>query len=202
MFSGDFRRHPDLEGRHAFLSASKYSWLRYTDEKLVETFNNAMNAQLGTELHELAHRLIRLGVKLPASRKTLNMYVNDSIGWRMKSEVVLAYSENIFGTADAIDFGKLPRSQIYDEFRDASKFLLRISDLKNGVTPTKIDQLLIYAALFFLEYGVKPGETLIELRIYQNDDVELYLPDTVEIVEIMDRIKRFDDLIENLKKSA
>ena len=28
----DFNRHLDLEGQHAFLGASKYHWINYTDD--------------------------------------------------------------------------------------------------------------------------------------------------------------------------
>lgn len=196
MFSGDFRRHPDLEGRHAFLSASKYAWLRYDDDKLRETYNKAMNAQLGTQLHDYAHMAIKLGRKQPNNGETLNMYINDCIGWRMRSEVVLAYSEHIFGTVDAIRFDTIPKLPDYVEWIDLGfKNLLRISDLKNGISPTKMDQLLIYACIFFLEYGVDPATTLVELRIYQNDDVELLVPSTVDLLEIMDHIEHCNGII-------
>lgn len=35
--------------------------------------------------------------------------------------------------------------------------MLRIHDLKTGISPVHMDQLLIYAALFCLEYKIKPG---------------------------------------------
>ncbi len=60
-----FIKHSELEGRHAFLSASKYHWINYSDDKMDRVFATAMAAQRGTELHDLAHKLIRLGVKLP-----------------------------------------------------------------------------------------------------------------------------------------
>lgn len=190
-----FRRHPDLEGRHAFLSASKYAWLRYNDQKLRDTFDNAMNAALGTRLHDVAKQLIELGLKQQASKKTFNMYVNDAIGFRMSPEVVLAYSPRIFGTVDAIYFGKPPRTPEFEGFR----YILRIHDLKNGVTPAKMDQLLIYAALFFLEYGVKVSEVYIELRIYQNDEIDVYVPGIEEMVEIMSHIQHCDELLERFE---
>jgi len=147
----------------------------------------AMAARRGTELHELAHNLIRLGVKLPRSEKTLNMYVNDSLGWRMTPEQVLYYSENCFGTADAISY---------------KKGLLRISDLKTGVTPTKETQLEVYAALFCLEYQFKPFELDMELRIYQNDEVRVYEADPDVIFHIMDKIITFDKRITVLRQEA
>ena len=100
----NFNRHSNLEGQHAFLGASKFHWLNYSEEKLIESYSNALAKQRGTELHEFAAQCIRLGQKLPKSKKTLNMYVNDAIGYRMSPEVVLFYSEYCFGTADAISF--------------------------------------------------------------------------------------------------
>jgi len=172
---------------HAFLSASKYSWINYDEDKLDRTFLNAMAAQRGTELHQLANDLIRLGVKLPATKKTLNLYVNDAIGFKMNPEQVLFVSENCFGTADAISF---------------KKNKLRIHDLKNGVTPTSEHQLEIYAAMFCLEYGFKPFEIEIELRIYQNDEVRIYDADPVDVDLIMRKIINFDKRITAMRMEA
>ena len=36
----NFNKHSDLEGCHAFLSASKYHWINYDDEKLVTAYEN------------------------------------------------------------------------------------------------------------------------------------------------------------------
>lgn len=132
-----FNEHSRLIGQHAFLSASKYHWINYDADKLTTAYTNFMAAQKGTELHEFAARCIALGQKLPRSKKTLNSYVNDAIGFRMTPEQVLCYSENCFGTADSICF------------RDD---ILRIHDLKTGIVPAHMEQLLIYDALFCLEY--------------------------------------------------
>lgn len=175
-----FNEHSALAGSHAFLSASKYHWLNYDDEKLVETWTRAMAAQKGTELHEFAAKAISLGVKLPRNTKTLNMYVNDAIGYRMTPEQPLVYSKNCFGTADAISF---------------SKGLLRIHDLKTGVIPAHIEQLLIYSALFCLEYDEKPAHIRAELRLYQNDAVVVHEPEAGDILRVMDKIRHFDKLI-------
>lgn len=180
----NFNRHSSLEGLHAFLGASKYHWINYDDEKLVFTYNNFMAAQKGTELHDLACRLIRNNVKLPKSKKTLNMYVNDAIGYGMTPELVLYYSDNCFGTCDAISF---------------RNNLLRIHDLKTGLTQTHMEQLLIYAALFCLEYHFNPNDISFELRIYQNDEVLYHNPTGDEILEIMEKIKHFDKLINEIK---
>ena len=73
---------------------------------------------------------------------------------------------------------------------------LRIHDLKTGKTPVHVEQLLIYAALFCLEYKVKPSEIDIELRIYQNDDILIIEPTAEDIVPIMDRIICLDKMLE------
>ena len=180
----DFKDHSRLEGQHAFLGASQYHWINYTEEKLAERYANFLATLKGTELHEFAATCIKLKQKLPRSKQTLNMYVNDAIGFRMKPEQVLYYSDNCFGTADAISFK--------DNF-------LRIHDLKTGATPASIKQLLIYAALFCLEYAIKPGSIQIELRIYQNDTVLVHNPEADEIVPIIDKIITFDKRINKMK---
>lgn len=182
-----FANHSELADKHAFLSASKYHWIRYSEEKLDETYKTALAAMKGTQLHELGSQLIRLGIKLPGNGQTLSRYVNDAIGYKMTTEQTLYYSDNAFGTADAISFR-------------ANQ--LRIHDLKTGVTPTSFNQLEIYAAFFCLEYGFKPTQIKIELRIYQNDDVSILEPDIDDVTHIMDRIITFDRQIEILKAEA
>ena len=179
-----FNDHSNLAGSHAFLSASSYHWINYSEEKLIQTYTNSMAAAKGTRLHNLAHQLIREGVKLPRTNKTLNLFVNDAIGFRMATEQILFYSFNAYGTADAISF---------------RKNVLRISDFKSGVIPANMRQLEVYTALFCLEYTVKPSDIAVELRIYQNDEIEFYVPSLDDIVFIMDKIVAFDMLIENLK---
>ena len=180
----NFNKHFNLEGRHAFLSPSGYHWIRYDDAKLEERFFNSLVAKRGTELHKLAHDLIRLGVKLPGSKKTMNQYVNDAIGYRMTPEQSLYYSDNCFGTTDAIAF---------------RKNMLRIFDLKTGETKSSIDQLQVYAALFCLEYKFKPFDIKYDLRIYQLDEVQMFDVDPVDIAYIMDRIQTFDRMINEMR---
>lgn len=180
----NFNMHSRLEGQHAFLSASKYHWINYDDEKLVNVFLRYQATQRGTALHELACRCIKLGVKLPKNNNTLNMYVNDAIGFKMETEQVLYYSDNCFGTADTISF------------RDN---LLRIHDLKSGETPASMNQLMVYAALFCLEYGFKPSEIEIELRLYQSNKVDIFSPEACDVLAIMEKIVRFDKTIEQIK---
>lgn len=180
----NWNKHSGFEGSHAFLGASKYHWVNYTEDKLIEAYTRYTAAQRGTILHEYAAQSIRLGQKLPRSKKTLNMYVNDAIGFRMKPEQVLYYSDNCFGTADAICF---------------RNGMLRIHDLKTGIIPAHIEQLLIYAALFCLEYKVKPAEIEMELRIYQNDEILVHSPEVDEVVPVIDKIITFDKLLNRIK---
>jgi hypothetical protein len=181
----NFNNHLNLEGQHAFLGASKYHWINYDESKVAESYSKFLATQKGTVLHEFAAQCIRLGQKLPKSQKTLNMYVNDAIGFKMVPEQVLFYSENCFGTADAISF---------------RENRLRIHDLKTGVIPAHMEQLMIYAALFCLEYKVKPGEIEIELRLYQNNEILYHTPTAEEIVPIIDKIITFDKIINKIKE--
>lgn len=180
----NFNQHYNLQGKHAFLGASKFHWINYTDEKLIESYTRSQAVLRGTMLHDFAAQCISLGQKLPRSPKTLNMYVNDAIGYRMTPELVLYHSDNCFGTADALSF---------------RNGLLRIHDLKTGVTPAHMEQLMIYAALFCLEYKVKPSEIDMELRIYQSDEILHHEPEPEEIMEIVDKIIAFDKLINRIK---
>lgn len=182
-----FNDHRALEGMHATLGASKYHWVNYDDDHFVEVYKAQLAAQRGTEMHELAERLIRMKIRLPRNHQTLSMHVNDAIGFRMQPEVILFYSPNAFGTADAISF-------------DEHKKFLRIHDLKTGVHPCKFDQLYIYAALFCLEYGYAPGDITTEFRIYQNDETIIDDSDNTEVIaHIMDKIVHFDDMIEQMR---
>lgn len=181
----NFQKHSKFEGQHAFLGASKYHWINYDEKKIAEYYTNFLAKEKGTKLHEFAAQCIRLGQKLPRSKKTLNLYVNDAIGFRMTPEQVLYYSDNCFGTADAISFR--------DNF-------LRIHDYKSGYIPAHMEQLLIYTALFCLEYRYKPSEIDIELRIYQSDDILIHNPCAEEIEPIIDKIVAFDKIISKLKE--
>lgn len=180
-----FNKHTNLEGCHAPFGASKSSWLRYDDKKVVEVYRNMQAAEMGTRLHEWAKSTIDLGIKQPRSKKTIYSYVNDAIGFKMDTEVVLFYSERFFGTADAISF----RNNV-----------LRIHDLKTGTRPVHIEQLEIYAALFCLEYRIKPTDIKIELRVYQNDEILVHDPESEEILAIMDKIIHTDKILMNIEE--
>lgn len=181
----NWNKHSDLKGTHAPLGASNYHWLADDDSKLKDRYVSLLAKEKGTRLHELAEQMILNGIKAENNGKTFNMYVNDAIGFDMRPEQVLYYSDNIYGTADAIKF---------------SHNLLRIHDLKTGVkTPASELQLYIYAALFCLEQNKKPGKIDFELRIYQNDDIRIYHPTVEEIAPIMDKIVWADKVIESIK---
>lgn len=180
-----FNTYSELAGKHAILSASKYHWINYDDEKMMRVFRTMSAAAQGTELHDLAAKLIKLRVKLKSDGTTLSMYVNDAIGYKMHAEQILFYSPNAFGTADAVQYRRNK---------------LRIHDLKTGNTKTSEWQLIVYAALFCLEYGMKPHEMQIELRIYQNDEVQVWDDIEPEIyLRVMDKIVTFDKLINQMR---
>lgn len=181
----NFNRHLNLEGLHAPFSPSQSSWLRYDNAKALDFYANKKAADMGTRLHAWAKETIDLGIKQPRSNKTLSAYVNDAIGFRMSTEVVLYYSPRFFGTADAISF---------------KNGILRIHDLKTGKIgkiESHLEQLEIYAALFCLEYKVKPADIAMELRVYKNDEVICHAPDPDSIVQIMNKIISLDKTVEN-----
>ena len=201
--------HSKLAGTHAFLSASQSSWRNKNAEELIDAKKNSFSQQIGTLLHAYAADCIKYkeklrksderGVKFDLMRKgipeyaidmhriypTFMSYVNDAVGYGLNPEMVLYYSNECYGTADAIDMdGKL----------------LRIHDLKTGVKPAKMDQLMVYAGLFFLEYGVNPGAIQTELRIYQMNEVLVYEPDVDELREVMDDIVEKDRIIKAMNE--
>lgn len=201
--------HKNLEGMHAFLGGSKYQWLNWDDETFEQRFFSQYSTQIGTAIHELAHDCIVSGTRLgkfdlhliditlfhanipnqaydsKAILYNLLPFVNDAIGYRMSSEVVLYYNYYCFGTADAITFNEKHN-------------ILRIHDLKTGTSQAHMEQLLIYAALFCLEYHKNPEKFNTELRIYQNAEIATYIPEPGEIKSIMDLIVNRGDYISEL----
>lgn len=174
------------DGEHAFLGASNHAWYNYDDEKLVRIFINKLASSRGTALHDLACKLIKMKVKLPENGSTLSLYVNDAIDFGLRPEEKLFYSKFAYGTADGINF---------------TDGVLRISDLKTGKTKVTFLQLMIYAALFFLcypEISLKMVKR-IELRIYQSNDVQLETPGIDDILPVMDKIKRYSRILEDLE---
>jgi hypothetical protein len=183
----NFAKHSNLEGLHAPFSPSKSSWLRYDEEKALTVYRNMQAKEIGSRLHAWAKETIDLGIKQPRSKKTLYAYVNDAIGFKMSTEVVLYYSDYFFGTADAICF---------------RNNFLRIHDLKTGKHEASMEQLEIYAALFCLEYRVKPNELDgCELRLYQSDEVICHVPDPKDILAIMNKIVQLNKALEQFNYS-
>ena len=204
-----FNTHSNLKGQHAILGASNYHWLNYDDDKLFKRYLSSYSTVVGTALHELAEEHISQGLRLTKSDKkhvlfwlrykgipsnvinvnriydNLMAYVNDAIGYSMTPEVILYYSDNCFGTTDAIKF---------------ENNVLRIHDYKSGETPAHMEQLEIYASLFCLEYGYKPSDISIELRLYQGEEVLVHEPDPESISNIIEKIIYFDKKIEELKE--
>lgn len=175
----------DKRGKHAFLAPSNYHWVNYTPEKLISRYENHQQAQLGVQLHEFAELAIRLKQRQPSTSATLNAFINDAIGFQLEPEVVLYYSENCFGTVDAIGYKEETET-------------LRIHDLKTGISPTSIVQLEVYAALFCLQMALKPDTMTIVLRIYQGDEIveSIALPGVIS--RIMQTIRDFDRIIMSL----
>lgn len=213
----NFIRHSDLEGKHAFLSASQWRWLNDDKEDLIRRLCSYYAKDIGTILHEIAAKHIKYRIKVNRYDKknimlellahgipgvvidnidfddifeNFMVYVNDGVGFKMHPEVVLFYSENAFGTADAIKY-------------DENEQFLRIHDYKSGSTPAKMEQLLIYAALFCLEYRIKPMSLSgIELRIYQSNEVIYHNPELDEIAPVIDKIVTFDKFLKQVRQEG
>lgn len=207
-----FEKHSNLSGLHAPFSASQPYWLGQDFETNKKRYISRWIPTVGTVSHAFAETMITRRIKLSKSdlkmyklylldnkvqcipyyivdnldlhNRLLNLipYINDAIGFRMTAEQILYYSDRWFGTSDAISF--------FDNF-------LRIFDLKTGKNG-KMEQLMIYAALFCLEYRIKPGTIGMELRLYQNNEVIVHNPTAEDILPIMDQIKTQDKLFEKM----
>lgn len=208
----NFNDHSKLAGKHAAFGASQSYWLNKDDDSIIESYINSYSKEIGTGLHDIARGFIqekikfrkiykpcvlmmlrlyyhipRYAVKLnDISLDNITAYINDAIGYHMTPEVLLYYSDLFFGTADAIDF---------------RNNTLRIHDLKTGTTPVHKEQLYIYAALFCLEYSIKPGDINMELRIYQKNEVAIYNPTAEDILPIMDKITTMNKKLANVREN-
>lgn len=201
------------QGTHAILGASSYSWLNYDEDKLFTILQSRWANTIGTLLHELASKLInnKITVSKTEARKIIQLYlldnnvprvfidsnkyvdnfvtyIKDCIGFDMRTEQPLKYSEFAFGTADAISFNE-------------KKSQLKIFDYKSGITQPSLHQLEIYAAYFFLEYHIKPKDVQTELRIYWNNDILVGEPTPSIIVPIMDQTIKLDNYMQKITKS-
>ena len=184
----DRKTYSHLSKSHAFLSPSRYHWINYDNEKLIETFRNHKRAALGTRMHALAAELISLARRQPQTAEAFNAFVNDAIGFGMRPETLLYYSPRCYGTADAITY---------------DNGVLRIHDLKTGATPVPpgaTKQLLIYAALFCLDYVLDPLDLAgIHLRIYQNEEVIEFDPEPQELFRVTRRIIDADKILQEVE---
>lgn len=202
--------HKKLEGTHAFLGASTYSWINWTDTLFEQRFKSQYSTTIGTAIHELASKCIKSRIKLnPGDVNLIKVtlsnvgvpksvynaediltnlipFVNDSIGYHMQSEIVLYYSMFCYGTTDAIGY-------------DEKNKILRVHDYKSGANPAKIEQLHIYTALFCLEYHIQPKSLRgIENRIYQNFEVLEDFPTAETIEKYMELIKSRSEMAQKL----
>jgi hypothetical protein len=184
-----FNERSKFVGTHAILSASKYHWIHDNVDEMRARYRNAQAVQTGIEKHALAHALIKHKQKLPDEKLTLNLYVNDAIDLGMSPEQLVFYSPNAYGTADTISF-------------EEENALLRVHDLKTGVTKGSVHQLEVYAAFFCLEYRKKPFDINFELSLYQSNQVFIYEGDPDVITRIMDVTVTFDRYIEEWKLEA
>ena len=211
-----FNQHLNLQGKHAILSASSWRWLNDDKESLTKRICSQYATEVGTILHNVAYKHIKYRIKMNKYDKknvmlellsngipgvvvdsidfdsmfeNLMAYVNDGVGFKMEPEVVLCYSNNFFGTTDSIAYS------------EKDKFL-RIHDYKSGTIPAHIEQLIIYAALFCLEYRIKPGDIATELRIYQGNEILYHNPEVDELAPVMDKIVTFDKYITGIKEEV
>lgn len=142
----------------------------------------------GVEHHRYAAICIDEKIVQDNETTTVGLYINQCIQYRMHPEVVLFYSPNSFGTVDAIAY----------RYR-----ILRISDLKTGVTRVSVNQLYVYAALFCLEYQIDPFSMRgIELRIYQDRTAFPFTGEPAVVKEIMDKIVKFDGILNQLREEV
>lgn len=212
----NFNRHLQQEGRHALLGASTWHWLNDNQDSLLKRIRSQYATEIGTILHNVACKHITYRIKMTKSDKknvmlelltngipgyvidvldfdamfeNLMTYTNDGIGFKMKPEVVLYYSDNFFGTTDAIHYSEKDR-------------FLRIHDYKSGTTPARMEQLMIYDALFCLEYRIKPTEFDAELRIYQNNEIIFHNPEPEEILDVMNKITSFDKFLTTIQEEV
>ena len=200
-----WKDYSHLKNTHAFCGASKYQWRNYDVEKLLQSKANSYAATIGTLLHAYAEKNIRKHFKMVKADKhsivrylyvendipaeainidrlfpNLMNYVNDAIGFRMDPEITLYFSNDFYGTVDAI-------------YWNESEGILRISDLKTGLSPASFMQLENYAAFFCLDYKIKPTQIKkIEFRIYQDNEVLLAEPESTILFPIIDQIIEFN----------
>ena len=159
--------------------------------ELIKSFKSFLYQKYHTDkygLSKFGSKLLKSIKCVPAeSFASIISYVNDAIGFKMEPEVILYYSDNFFGTSDAVKF---VGNTLY------------IFDLKTGSSATHIEQLLIYAALYCLEHKENPYKINMELRIYQGNDILIANPVGDDVKPVMDKIIEFDELITKFEGGA
>lgn len=188
-----FNDHSNRRGLHAFLSPSNYHWLNYDRQKMKARLTSHQAAARGTRIHAWAHEAINLGMRQKRNGNHIERYINDGIGYRMFTEFIIEYSPEAYGEADTLCY----RREKYD---GKLRWVLRVHDLKTGLMQASVTQLEVYAALFCLEYGLKPEEIVIILQIYQNDKIIGGLADPVVIRQRMTRIVEADLWVQEDRK--
>ena len=194
---------------HALFGGSNYHWINYTAEDFINKYRSSIASKIGTAVHDAAKTLIDGRIKITENDwnliryileenkfprnidcvpilNNLIPYVNDAISYGMDTEVRLYYSDYFNGTADTICF-------------DEKNKFLRIHDLKTGLNPGHMEQLLVYMALFCLNYKYKPYDITAELRIYQHGEILYFKPELEEVVPIVDQIITGNKIITELK---
>lgn len=214
---------------HAPFPPSQPAWIRYTDAQAIEAFKNKYRSDIGTEIHEWASHQIILGSKPSGIREvqrgvkthiyekymmetsrlydprvgsaflnhlryvpgdaflSTKLFICDSIGFRMESEQKVSVSSIIEGTADAIRY--YPKEN-----------LLRVSDLKTGSRPAKMEQVFIYAALYCYENRLDPLKTAFETRIYQNGEIYTEQPTGETISRMLSDILHLNEVVEKFER--
>ncbi len=206
-----WKDYSKLKNTHAFCGASNYRWRNYDPEKLIQSKENSYATTIGTLLHDRAAHYISKPKKMIKSSKisiydyltidndipesaididrlfpNLMNYVNETIAFEMDPEITLYFSDNFYGTADAISW---------------EDGLLRISDLKTGVTPASFMQLENYAVFFCLDYKIKPSQIKkLEFRIYQNNEVLFADPDPHILNPIIEQVIEFNKILSDFER--
>lgn len=219
-----WKTHLDIKNTHALFSASQHSWLNYDDDQIRAKRVNANRAMIGTLLHAFCHKQIvtsdrirsvseaigrfktfvtnlywdekedclkQEGVKIMTAIKfvpkemylSVMMFINDAIGFHMESEKELKYSDVLYGTADAISFNNSE---------------LRVHDLKTGLKPIEDPtQLVIYCALFCLDYKVSPEQCKrIIVCVYQNGEIKSCEVSVEQLSKVIERMKHVNEVSE------
>ena len=65
----NYNKHFNLEGKHAFLGASQSTWLKKTEDQIIDSFARQYIQNIGTALHDIARKHIKHRVKLTKSAK-------------------------------------------------------------------------------------------------------------------------------------